>query len=88
MSRFYQEIMDSGDVGNEFMQTIQRAHSVTLFAPRNAAWDDSNLKNLLRDKSKFRDLLNMHLVVEDKLYMDKIRENNVKQVMSMSLCFF
>ncbi|KRT80042.1 hypothetical protein AMK59_6714, partial [Oryctes borbonicus] len=80
LSRFYQEIVDSGDVGNEFMQTIQRAHSVTLFAPRNAAWDDGNLKNLLRDKSKFRDLLNMHLVVEDKLYMDKIRENNIKQV--------
>ena len=63
------------------MSTIQRAHSITLFAPSNDAWDDNNLRNLLVDKSRIRDILNMHLVVDDRLYLDTIVENNKKQVL-------
>lgn len=82
--------MDSGDIGDEFMRTIQNAQTVTLFAPRNSAWDDVNLKELLRkDKSIFRDLLNLHLVLDEKLYLERIKDNNIRQVMSnvfFSLC--
>lgn len=37
------------DFGDEFMQSINRAkQEVTLFAPSNEAWNDPNLKTLLK----------------------------------------
>lgn len=36
------------DLGGELMQQLAKMQDVTLFAPSNEAWEDSNLKNLIR----------------------------------------
>lgn len=87
LSKFYQVIQDSGTVGKDFLRTIDKAQKVTLFAPSNEAWDDGNLKNLLRDP-KFKDILDMHLVVEHKLSLNNIEDNNRKHVNLYSLLIF
>ncbi|XP_039290461.1 fasciclin-1 isoform X3 [Nilaparvata lugens] len=74
--KFYETIRDTG---GDFMDRITRLRELTLFAPSNAAWEDSNLNNLLRDRSKIQEILNMHLV-EQKLTLDKIITNNQNQI--------
>lgn len=68
------------DVGKQFLRTIERSHKITLFAPSNEAWNDGNLKNLLSDPDRLVEILNMHLVVEQKLSLSKIEENNRNHV--------
>lgn len=80
MSKFYQEIKDAGQIGEDFLATISRARDLTLFAPSNAAWDDGNLRNLIRDKREFQNILNMHLVPDRRLLLDDIMRNNENQV--------
>lgn len=79
-SQFCQEIMDAGPVGKEFMRMIEHSQDMTLFAPSNKAWDDGNLKNMLRDQSRMKDILNMHLVPNKRLYMENIMDNNRRHV--------
>ncbi|XP_065157885.1 fasciclin-1 isoform X3 [Atheta coriaria] len=77
LSKFCQEIADAGEVGQEFMRTIERAHeSITLFAPSNAAWDDGNLKNLLRDPQSMKEILYMHLVLDKRLFLENIADSH------------
>lgn len=90
LSKFNQVIQESGTVGKEFIRMIERSEKQTLFAPSNAAWDDGNIKNLLRDPTKLRDILNMHLVVDQKLPVYKILDNNRNHVNFIDyyfLCF-
>lgn len=61
------------------MDRITRMRELTLFAPSNNAWLDSNLNNLVRDRSKIREILNMHLV-EKRLTMENIITQNTGQV--------
>lgn len=86
LSKFYQVIQDSGTVGKDFLRAIDKTQKITLFAPSNEAWDDGNLKNLLSDP-KFKDILDMHLVVENKLSLNNIEENNKNHV-NLFNCFF
>uniref|UniRef100_A0A1B6D4C3 FAS1 domain-containing protein n=1 Tax=Clastoptera arizonana TaxID=38151 RepID=A0A1B6D4C3_9HEMI len=74
--KFYEVIRD---VDGDFMERITKMKDVTLFAPSNSAWRDSKLTNLLQDKSKIRDILNMHLV-EEKLPLEKIIYYNKNEV--------
>ncbi|RZF46663.1 hypothetical protein LSTR_LSTR002526 [Laodelphax striatellus] len=74
--KFYETIRDTG---GDFMDRITRLRELTLFAPSNAAWEDSNLNSLLRDRTKIQEILNMHLV-EQKLTLDKIISNNQNQL--------
>lgn len=81
LSKFCQEIADAGEVGQEFMRTIERAHeSITLFAPSNAAWDDGNLKNLLRDPQSMKEILYMHLVLDKRLFLENIADSHKRHV--------
>jgi fasciclin 1 len=43
--KFYEVIMDTG---GEFMQGINNLRDVTLLAPSNEAWNNPNLKNIIR----------------------------------------
>lgn len=75
--RFYKVIMDAG---GDFIDRINRKHSgVTLFAPSNAAWSEMHLDQVMNDKKKLRQILDLHLV-EMKLPMDVIMNNNNKEV--------
>lgn len=65
----------------EFMKTLEHSRDVTLFAPCNKALEgDLTLNSLLRDKTRFMDILNMHLVVDNRLYVDKILKNSQNHV--------
>nr|CAD7432009.1 unnamed protein product [Timema monikensis] len=74
--KFYEVILD---VGGDFMNKITNMRDLTLFAPSNEAWADSNLNNLIRNREKLREILNLHLV-QERLPIDKIKENNMNQV--------
>ncbi|KAK6617553.1 hypothetical protein RUM44_005141 [Polyplax serrata] len=75
--RFYKVIMDAG---GDFIDRINRKHSgVTLFAPSNAAWSEMHLDQVMNDKKKLRQILDLHLV-EMKLPMDVIMNNNNKEL--------
>lgn len=75
--KFYEVIRDTE---GDFMDRITRMRDLTLFAPSNNAWLDSNLNNLVRDRSKIKEILNMHLV-EQRLTMEHIIQSNTNQVM-------
>ncbi|KAG5673151.1 hypothetical protein PVAND_003219 [Polypedilum vanderplanki] len=70
--KFYEVIMD---VGGEFMQAINNMKEVTLFAPSNEAWNRPEVRNILANKQKMREILNLHLV-SDRYSAEKIRSNN------------
>ncbi|XP_026477303.1 fasciclin-1 [Ctenocephalides felis] len=77
---FYQVIMDAG---GDFMELLVRTKDLTLFAPNNAAWRSQASVNVIRNKEKLREILNMHLVRE-RLPMDKILQNNINQVSTVA----
>lgn len=74
--KFYEIIRDTG---GDFMDRITKMRDLTLFAPSNSAWEDSNLNNLIRDRKKMKEILDMHLV-ERKLTSEVIISSNEKQV--------
>jgi uncharacterized surface protein with fasciclin (FAS1) repeats len=65
------------------MDRLTKMKELTLFAPSNAAWKDTNLNNFIRDRKRMSELLNMHLV-EEKLTLEKIVYNNKNQVIFLS----
>ncbi|XP_055716289.1 fasciclin-1-like [Phlebotomus papatasi] len=76
LSKFFEVIQD---FGSEFVQQIRRMKDVTLFAPSNEAWSDSNLNNIIRNRDRMREILNLH-IVRDRLNTDKIKTNNLNQI--------
>nr|CAD7574498.1 unnamed protein product [Timema californicum] len=65
------------------MNKITNMRDLTLFAPSNEAWADSNLNNLIRNREKLREILNLHLV-QERLPIDKIKENNMNQLFQVA----
>ncbi|XP_016840749.1 fasciclin-1 isoform X3 [Nasonia vitripennis] len=72
---FYQVIRDQGD---EFMKSVSRLSNVTLFAPRNAAWEEPGVKQILQDKNRVKQLLDLHYVKE-YLPLDVIERKTIRQ---------
>ncbi|XP_046142475.1 fasciclin-1 isoform X3 [Osmia bicornis bicornis] len=73
--KFYQTIRDFGD---EFMSTISHLRDVTLFAPSNAALEEPGVQQILQNKERVKDILNLHYVKE-RLPLDKIKNKTVSQ---------
>ena len=61
------------------MRQATRYPNITLFAPRNAAWDEPGVKMILQDKKRMKDLLNLHYVRE-YLPLDVIEKKTLRQV--------
>lgn len=80
LSKFCQEIKDAGVIGENFLRYIATAKDITLFAPSNSAWDDDNLKNIVRRGKDFEELLKLHIVPNKVLFMDDILRNNQDHV--------
>lgn len=80
LSKFCQEIKDAGEIGEKFLRYIETAKDITLFAPSNSAWDDGNLKNIVRRGNDFEELLKLHVVPNKVLFMDDILRNNQDHV--------
>lgn len=67
------------DVGGEFMQRVNSMKDITLFAPTNEAWSDPVVQNIIRDKGRMRDILNLH-VVRNRMNIESIRQGNTHTV--------
>ncbi|XP_011502138.1 PREDICTED: fasciclin-1 [Ceratosolen solmsi marchali] len=74
--KFYEMMRDQGD---EFMKSVSRYPNVTLFAPRNAAWEEPGVKLILQDKKRLKELLNLHYVRE-YLPLEIIEKKTIRQV--------
>lgn len=79
LSKFY-EIMKDQEYGQQFLKSLERVTSGTIFAPSNAAWQDDNIRNILLNNEKMREILDMHLVKDQRLSVEKIRQNINQQV--------
>ncbi|XP_044262943.1 fasciclin-1 isoform X3 [Tribolium madens] len=71
LSSFVKAINDADY--REFYNTLERSQDITLFAPCNNAWsDDFTLNSIISNKNRFKDILKMHLVPDNRLYVDRI----------------
>nr|XP_023012184.1 fasciclin-1 isoform X2 [Leptinotarsa decemlineata] len=88
LSNFFSAIKDAGPGGEDFLKTLERSHDITLFAPCNKALEgDLVLNSILSDNKRFLEILKLHLVVDDRLYVDKIAKeshNKVFQAQTLS----
>ncbi|KAI4477421.1 hypothetical protein M0804_012807 [Polistes exclamans] len=74
--KFYETIRDFGD---DIMMTISRLHDVTLFAPSNAALEEPGVRQILQDKRRVKEILNLHYV-KQRLPLEKIQNKSVIQI--------
>ncbi|XP_076682285.1 fasciclin 1 Fas1 domain-containing isoform X3 [Andrena cerasifolii] len=81
--KFYETIRDFGD---DIMNTISRLRDVTLFAPSNAALEEPGVQQILQDKERVKEILNLHYVKE-RLPLDKIKNKSVSQESSVGKHF-
>lgn len=80
MYKFYETIRDFGE---EIMGTISHLRDVTLFAPSNAALEEPVVKQILQDKKRVKEILNLHYVKE-RLPLEKIKDKSISQVSPFS----
>ncbi|XP_076379122.1 fasciclin 1 Fas1 domain-containing isoform X2 [Megalopta genalis] len=73
--KFYEVIRDYGE---EIMGTINQLREVTLFAPSNAALEEPGVQQILQDKERVKEILNLHYVKE-RLPIDRIKSKSVIQ---------
>lgn len=78
LSKFHQIMADSV-TGRQFLSSLKRLRDATIFAPNNAAWEDDNLRNILANENKLHEILNMHLVKDQRLSVERIKQNNQNQ---------
>ncbi|XP_070142440.1 fasciclin-1 isoform X5 [Drosophila kikkawai] len=76
LRKFYEVIMDNGGA---VLDDINNLSEVTILAPSNEAWNSSNINNILRDRNKMRQILNMH-IIKDRLNVEKIRQKNANLI--------
>lgn len=80
LSNFFEELNDLGPEGKTFLKTIEKTRDITLFAPCNSALEIQMIQNLKRDKAKFLEIIKMHVVVDNKLYVDTVKKQNEHKV--------
>lgn len=84
MFKFYELIRDHGDKIMNIVNNRQYT-GVTLFAPNNEALEQLSVKQILQDKKRITEILELHFVRE-KLSLDMIKNKSVSQVsLSFSL---
>lgn len=81
LSKFWEAI---NDFGQDFVVHMRNMKDLTVFAPSNEAWNDPNLQNIIRNKHRMSEILNLHLV-RDRLNTEKIKNNNANQVKPLCL---
>ncbi|XP_011341884.1 fasciclin-1 isoform X3 [Ooceraea biroi] len=74
--KFYETIRDFGE---DIMSNINRLRDVTLFAPSNAALEKPGVKQILQDKKRVKEILNLHYVME-RLPLDIIKQKSVSEL--------
>ncbi|XP_062126782.1 fasciclin-1 isoform X7 [Drosophila sulfurigaster albostrigata] len=76
LRKFYEVIMDAG---GGVLEGINNLSEVTILAPSNEAWNISSIDNIVRDRKKMTDILNMH-IIKDRLNVEKIRQKNANLI--------
>ncbi|XP_064549352.1 fasciclin-1 isoform X7 [Drosophila montana] len=76
LRKFYEVIMDAGGA---VLEGINNLSEVTILAPSNEAWNVSSIDNIIRDRKKMTDILNMH-IIKDRLNVEKIRQKNANMI--------
>ncbi|CAG9765041.1 unnamed protein product [Ceutorhynchus assimilis] len=80
LNNFYNELADLGPEGASFLRTIEKSQEVTLFAPCNSALDSHIVRSIKRDKQKFLEILQMHVVVDNRLYIETVMKENEHKI--------
>lgn len=78
LHKFYEVILDLGE-HNQFLNELNLAKDITLFAPSNEAWTEPSVQNIMRNHQKLKEILKLHLVRE-RLPMETILHNNLNQI--------
>ncbi|KAM8703079.1 hypothetical protein ACLKA7_005417 [Drosophila subpalustris] len=76
LRKFYEVIMDAGGA---VLDGINSLSEVTILAPSNEAWNISSIDNIVRDRKRMTDILNMH-IIKDRLNVEKIRQKNANMI--------
>ncbi|XP_055384345.1 fasciclin-1-like isoform X2 [Condylostylus longicornis] len=76
LHKFYETIMD---IGGEVLGEIASLPNVTILAPSNEAWDNANINNVIRNREKMKDILNMH-VIRDRVDIATIKARNENRI--------
>ncbi|XP_017874303.1 PREDICTED: fasciclin-1 isoform X3 [Drosophila arizonae] len=76
LRKFLEVIMDSGGA---VLDGINNLSEVTILAPSNEAWNTSSIDNIVRDRKRMTDILNMH-IIKERLNVEKIRQKNANMI--------
>ncbi|XP_068155174.1 fasciclin-1 isoform X2 [Drosophila tropicalis] len=76
LRKFYEAIMDNGGA---VLNDINNLSEVTILAPSNEAWNATSINNIVRDRKKMIEILNMH-IIKDRLNVEKIRQKNANLI--------
>ncbi|XP_030371302.1 fasciclin-1 isoform X3 [Scaptodrosophila lebanonensis] len=76
LRKFYEVIMDNGGA---VLDDINNLAEVTILAPSNDAWNASSINNIVRDRKKMSEILNMH-IIKERLNVEKIRQKNANMI--------
>ena len=68
---------------DNLLKQVTRYSNVTLFAPRNAAWDHPEVKVLMQDKARMKEILELH-VVKEYLPLNAITNKLLRQVINVN----
>lgn len=80
LNSFIDAINGLGADGKDFLNTLEKSPDITLFAPCNAALEGSLVNNIVAQKQKFLDILKLHLVVDNRLYVDTVIKKNQMKI--------
>ncbi|XP_023170219.2 fasciclin-1 isoform X2 [Drosophila hydei] len=76
LRKFLEVIMDAGGA---VLDGINNLSEVTILAPSNEAWNTSSIDNIIRDRQRMSDILNMH-IIKERLNVEKIRQKNANMI--------
>ncbi|XP_050311264.1 fasciclin-1 isoform X2 [Anthonomus grandis grandis] len=80
LNNFFNEINSLGPEGNSLVKAIEKSQELTLFVPCNTALESYVVNNMKKDKLKFLEVLKMHVVLDQKLFVESAKEKNNMQV--------
>uniref|UniRef100_A0A1A9UZ20 FAS1 domain-containing protein n=1 Tax=Glossina austeni TaxID=7395 RepID=A0A1A9UZ20_GLOAU len=67
------------EIGGEVLDDINSLGDVTILAPSNEAWNASNIENIIGNREKMRDIVNMH-IIKGRVDVEKIKQSNENMI--------
>lgn len=79
LSSFYDRIMESAP---EFLSHIADSETITLFAPSNTAMKSPQLASVFTNKTKLREILDLHLVKGKRITTEDVLNKGITEIPS------